>query len=155
MDLTVPAPPSIFNQDSVFCNPPMVAGEATLACRAVRWDHGKKVDLGTLGGLNSAIANKGINEQGHVVGVAETTTVDPTSPYGAPVFHAFLWRHGRMIDLGTSGRGPDSVASAVNDRDQVAGADMAGNTPFQHSFAWFWEHGKGRRWAPSVGASRG
>lgn len=142
-NLTVAAPPSIFNQDSVFCNPPMVAGEPITACRAFLADHGKLKDLGTLGGLNSAAANKGINEQGHVVGVAETSTVDPASPYGAPVFHAFLWRHGRMLDLGTSGRGPDSFASAVNDRDQVAGADIAGNpATFQHSFAWLWQDGK-------------
>jgi probable HAF family extracellular repeat protein len=34
--------------------------------------------------------------------------------------HAFLWKHGRMIDLGTMG-GAISVAFDLNDRDQVVG----------------------------------
>src|SRR5262249_5802565 len=52
-DLTTPAPPSIFNTESFFCNPP-AQGEPAVACRAFLSDHGKKIDLGTLGGLNSA-----------------------------------------------------------------------------------------------------
>jgi probable HAF family extracellular repeat protein len=139
---TTPAPPSLFNTESVLCNPPMVAGQPAVACHAFLWDRGKRTDLGTLGGLNSTPGNNGINEQGHVVGAAETTTVDPTSAHGAPAFHAFLWRHGMMIDLGTSGRGPDSLANGVNDRDQVVGVDLAGNTPFEESFGWLWQDGK-------------
>ena len=43
---------------------------------------GTKTDLGALGGSNSAAENRGLNEAGHVVGTAETTAADPTSPYG-------------------------------------------------------------------------
>ena len=139
---TTPAPPSLFNQDSVFCNPPMVAGEATVECHAMLVDHGRLRDLGTLGGHNSAAENRGLNELGHVAGVAETGAVDPTSPSGWAAFHAFLWRGGKMMDLGTLGAGPDSVAFAVNDLDQVVGADFTGNSSFHSSVGWLWQAGR-------------
>ena len=138
-DLTTPAPPSIFNTESFFCNPP-AQGEPAVACRAFLSDHGEKIDLGTLGGLNSAAENKGLNQRGHVAGVAETASVDPTSPIGAPIFHAFLWRSGKMLDLGILGAGPDSVANAVNDRDQVIGVDVAADSP--NGVAWLWQDGR-------------
>jgi probable HAF family extracellular repeat protein len=139
-DLSSPAPPSIFNTEGFFCGPP-AEGEPAVACRAFLADHGRKTDLGTLGGLNSAAENKGLNQWGHVAGVAETASVDPTSPSGAPSFHAFLWRNGKMLDLGTLGGGPDSVAFAVNDLDQVVGADVAANL-LQASVAWWWQGGR-------------
>jgi probable HAF family extracellular repeat protein len=136
-----PAPPSIFNQASVFCNTPMAAGEPTFACHAFLSHHGTKTDLGTLGGVNSAAENKGINDAGQVVGVAETTSVDPTSPNGAPTFHAFLWRRGRMIDLGTTGGAPDSIAVAINNRAQVAAASFMDSTKFE-MVAFLWQDGR-------------
>jgi probable HAF family extracellular repeat protein len=141
-DLNVSAPPSLFNTDSVFCNPPMVADQPAVACHAFLWDHGKKIDLGTLGGLNSTAENQGINDEGHVVGTAETTSVDPTSPSRAPTFHAFLWKHGRMIDLGTPGGGPDSIAFSVNNRDQVVGATLADSTRFHDAVGFVWQDGR-------------
>jgi probable HAF family extracellular repeat protein len=141
-NLTTLAPHSIFNQESFFCSPPMAAGDATVACHAFLWDHGKKTDLGTLGGLNSTAENRGLNEAGHIVGAAETTTVDPTSPYGAPAFHAFLWRRGKMTDLGTLTGTPNSIAYAVNDLDQVVGADLADSTAFHNQVGWIWQNGR-------------
>ena len=138
---TTAAPPSIFNQDSVFCSPPFVPDVPTVACHAFLWDRGTKTDLGALGGLNSAAENRGLNEAGHVVGTAETTAADPTSPFGAPAFHAFLWRRGTMKDLGTLTGVPDSVAFAVNDRDQVVGADLPDSTDFHQQLGWIWQDG--------------
>jgi probable HAF family extracellular repeat protein len=139
-DLSSPAPPSIFNTEGTFCGPPPFPGDHAVACRAFLADHGRKADLGTLGGLNSAAENKGINQHGHVAGVAETAIVDPTSPIDAPVFHAFLWRSGTMLDLGTLGARADSVANAVNDFDQVAGADVAADA--QEAVGWLWQTGR-------------
>jgi probable HAF family extracellular repeat protein len=135
-----PAPPSIFNQDSVFCNPPTVAGDPTLACHAFLSNHGTMVDLGTLGGDNSAAENKGINDAGEVVGVAETSTVDPTT--GGLIFHAFLWRRGRMIDLGTQGGASYSDAYAINNRGQVAAVSFTGTTTAPASVAYVWRDGR-------------
>ena len=50
--------------------------------------------------------------------------------------HAFLWRNGAMIDLGTLGS--TSHATAVNSRAQVVGRSRIGD-PFselQHAFLW-------------------
>jgi len=139
-DLDAPARPSIFNQTSLFCNPPMVTGQPVVACHATLWQHGRLTDLGTLGGVNSAAENKGINNQGQVVGVAETATVDPTGTTGSLEFHAFLWRHGQMLDLGTLGNAPDSLASGINERGQVIGVSVSNGSAFNgdngHGFIW-------------------
>ncbi len=82
-------------------------------------------DLGTLGGPTS-FAN-GINNVGQVVGVADTSTPDPSTtcaglPANAlPTFHGFLWQNGVMHDLPPFGADPDAVANGINDRGQVAG----------------------------------
>jgi probable HAF family extracellular repeat protein len=53
------------------------------------------IDLGTLGGDNSTAL--WINDAGEVVGEADLPSANPD------VHHAFLWRNGVMIDLGTLG----------------------------------------------------
>jgi probable HAF family extracellular repeat protein len=72
------------------------------------------VDLGVLPGGNTSFAD-GINDHGHVVGYSYVNTVTA---------HAFLWRRGRMTDLGTLGGDPlaGSAAHAINDRGQVVGS---------------------------------
>jgi probable HAF family extracellular repeat protein len=125
---------------------------------AVVWKDGKIVNLGTLGGNQSAAS--AVNDRGDVVGAALNLTPDPfpSRPFmfdyyfnffffgNATESHAFLWRNGTMQDLGTLG-GPDSAAFLVNQRGQVAGAsdvDFSVNPvtggPTVHPFLW--EHGK-------------
>ena len=150
-DLTARVGPSIFNQTSLFCNPPMVVGQPTVACRATLWENGKLTDLGTLGGQNSAGQNKGINEQGQVVGQAETAAADPTGTKGSLKFHAFVWQRetgrksqrGRMIDLGTLGNDPDSLAAGINDRGQVVGMSIKNGAAFagDNGYGFLWQHG--------------
>ena len=62
---------------------------------ATRYETGEVLDLGTLGGRDSE--SKGINSSGWVVGRAH--------PPGGRLFdfRPFLWRDGRMEDLGTLG----------------------------------------------------
>jgi probable HAF family extracellular repeat protein len=70
------------------------------------------IDLGTLGGTFGYAG--GLNNLGSVVGGATLS--------GDTAQHAFLWRNGKMTDLGTFG-GPDSDAGfPPNEFNQVAGA---------------------------------
>lgn len=124
------------------------------ASLAVLWKDGKIINLGTLGGNESVAA--AVNNQGEVVGAALNSISDPyPGRYPDAEFfifgngtesRAFLWREGKMQDLGTLG-GPDSVAFFVNERGQVAGTsdvDFASNVvtggPTVHPFLW--QHGK-------------
>jgi len=77
--------------------------------RAVLWQKGNHIELGTFGGANSRAF--GINERAEITGTAQTTN-------GA--FHAFLWRQGKLHDLGTLG-GRNSYGHAVNSAFDVAG----------------------------------
>jgi probable HAF family extracellular repeat protein len=121
---------------------------------AVLWKDGAIVNLGTLGGYESAAS--AVNRRGDVVGAALNTTPD-SLPSRAPYSdffiygygtepHAFLWRNGKIRDLGTLG-GPDSAALFVNENGQVAGSsdvDAIQNPttgrPTIHPFLW--EHGR-------------
>lgn len=62
------------------------------------------VDLGTLGGESSYAT--AINDRGHVVGSGQTAAGD---------WHGFLWRDGRMLDLGPF------RPTGINNRDEVVG----------------------------------
>jgi probable HAF family extracellular repeat protein len=113
--------------------------------RAVFWNHGPIIDLGTFGG-NESYANA-VNNRGQVVGSSANAILDPfnTPPflYGwGTQMHAFLWEEGSMQDLGTLG-GPDSLAYYVNEAGQVAGFSYTSYTPDPltgippgHPFLW-------------------
>lgn len=97
--------------------------------RAVLWQKGKHLELGTLGGLNSRAY--GINERADITGAAQTTN-------GA--FHAFLWRQGKLNDLGTLG-GTNSFGHALNSAMDVAGV---AETTQQTRHAFLYTGGKMR-----------
>jgi probable HAF family extracellular repeat protein len=82
-------------------------------------------DLGTLPGGTFSQAND-INNHGWVVGESGQAS-------GEGLGHAFLWRNGRMQDLGTLG-GDQSRANGINDRGWVVGASSTGAAT--HAFLW-------------------
>ena len=84
------------------------------------------IDLGTFGGPNSSetLEFPYINNQGTVVGFADTSTPDPFNP-GSFIPHAFRWQAGVLTDLGTLPDGIGSFAIWSNDRGQVVG--LSGN----------------------------
>jgi probable HAF family extracellular repeat protein len=87
--------------------------------RAYIWANGTMTGLGTLGGSRSEATD--INAQGDVVGWSYLTGDPKTNPDAdGPIAHGFLWRNGKMIDLGTLG-GVDSRAEGINDKGHVVG----------------------------------
>jgi uncharacterized membrane protein len=117
---------------------------------AVAWKGGNILNLGTLGGNQSAAAGM-VSNRGQVVGGALNNIADPLANDfswsfmfvpAATECHAFLWQNGEMMDLGTLG-GPDSIAAFVNDRGQVSGHSYTNSVvnsvtglPTLHPFLW-------------------
>jgi hypothetical protein len=97
------------------------------------------VDLGTLGGPQSAVGNIPIPfaaSRGALVGTADTATADPYGSNENPLFngdpfvqHTFVWRDGAITDLGALGLQPainSSWPASVNARGELAGASDNG-----------------------------
>ena len=91
------------------------------------WDDGKLMDLGSLGGTQSAPA--ALNNRAQVTG---TSTLD-----GDFTNHGFLWTSGTLRDLGTLG-GDFSFGNALNDQGDVVGA---ADTADGRTDAFFWRNG--------------
>ena len=83
-------------------------------------------DLGTLGGPNSYVHFRGVNDRGLVAGVSDTSHSDPynenfcINDSSGMICLGFLWQDGVMTPLRTLG-GNNGWAGAVNNRGQVAG----------------------------------
>jgi probable HAF family extracellular repeat protein len=112
-----------------------VAGDSNLkgdkAEHAELWAYGLDVNLGTLGGPNSAVLWPGLNNRGEIVGVSDTSKKDPLGEiWSCGAFflpsHAghtcvgFLWRDNKMTALPTLG-GNNGFATAINDRGEIVG----------------------------------
>ena len=83
-------------------------------------DPGRMVDLGSLGGAGTTSIGHDVNDEGAVVGLAETSAGRP---------HAFLWTAADgMRDLGALGAAP-SIALGINNRREVVGGSG-------HAFLW-------------------
>jgi probable HAF family extracellular repeat protein len=112
-----------------------VAGVSNLpgdeVVHATLWRNGIPIDLGTLGGPNSAVLWPVKNDRGIIVGVAETADMDPREelwscsfffPNGSTghVCRGFVWQGSQMRALPTLG-GTHGFATGANDRGQVVG----------------------------------
>lgn len=112
----------------------LVSGYANLAgdqrMHATLWLNGAPLDLGTLGGANSAITWPVKNDYGVLVGIAETAQLDPLGEnWSCSAFfptvtgHAcrgFVWRWGHMHALPTLG-GNNGFAAGANNLGQIVG----------------------------------
>ena len=112
-----------------------------LEVHAFRWKEGVMTDLGALP-VNNNSAGGSINSRGWIAGQSQSSTIDPVA--GIPEFHAVLWKHGQILDLGTLDSGTESLGIYVNDAGQVVGfstvntnSDPVGFFGFPtHTFIW-------------------
>jgi len=132
--------------------------------RAVLGIDGFKIDLGTLGGLNSWMNWGEINNFGQIVGFSETSVPDPNGEdicgFGTHLTcHPFLWQLFHMSALPTLG-GNNGQASAINDRGQIVGFAENGivdstcppnTTNNRIALPVLWEKGKAQP-LPTVGS---
>lgn len=93
--------------------------------RAFLYAHGHLTGLGTLPGYADSTGNS-LNNLDIVVGDSSRS-----ESWDAQA-HSFLWRNGRMCDLGTFG-GRNSSAAAINNAGQIVGSAQTASTDF-HPF---------------------
>jgi uncharacterized membrane protein len=89
-DLALPDPNASF-----FCYNP-----DCFQAHAFRWKDGVMTDIGALPANNNSAAGS-INASGWITGQSQSAVIDPV--LGIPEFHAVLWKHNQIIDLGTLG----------------------------------------------------
>jgi probable HAF family extracellular repeat protein len=124
------------------------------AMRAVLWYKGLKMDIGTLGGPNSAAL--GVNDRRQIVGEAETLAPNGDDfcgfnasgfPHSGATCRPFLWQNGVMTQLPTLGGG-SAVATMINNRGEVVGQSENGMRdpdpacPVSQFKPVIWENGK-------------
>jgi probable HAF family extracellular repeat protein len=88
-------------------------------------------DLGTLGGAGVQSQAWGINDRGQVVG----TSIAPVGQFQQ--FRGFVWRDGRMTNLGVAFAGGinGSQATDINDNGLIVGtSDVAADAT--HAVLW-------------------
>ena len=83
-------------------------------------------DLGTLGGTFSEA--DALNDSGDVVGKSFVA--------GDPGWHAFLWKHGVMTDLGTLPGDTFSQALSINAKGQIVGQSFVRDSDVFRSCLW-------------------
>jgi probable HAF family extracellular repeat protein len=114
---------------------------------AARWKDGVIIDLGALPENNNSAAGS-INARGWAAGQSQSSVIDPI--FGAPAFHAVLWKGEQIIDLGTLPGGFESLGFYVNNAGQVIGASTIapGAAPDPIGFAglpvhtFIWQNGE-------------
>jgi probable HAF family extracellular repeat protein len=104
-----------------FCGFKALGLPSSGTCLPFLWQNGVMSPLATLGGPNG-VANM-INNQGQVVGLAETSIKDPKCPAPQVLhFEPVIWEKGKVQKLPTIHDDPDGAAFGINDNGQVVGA---------------------------------
>jgi probable HAF family extracellular repeat protein len=91
---------------------------------ATRWDQGRPIDLGTLGGGSSFAGS--LNDRGDAAGNSAVLSLYD--------FHAAAWFNGKPVNLSLDGE-IQSYANGINNRGQVTGITNYSDGTW-HSFIW-------------------
>jgi probable HAF family extracellular repeat protein len=130
------------NQEG-FCGLAIGYASSTHVCRPFIWRHGTMTALPTLGGTNGFAT--AINNQGQIVGIAETSHLDPTCP-PPQVLHigAALWQDGHARELPPFPGDTAAAANAISDNGEAVGASgtCAGVSFGNAAHALLWQDGK-------------
>lgn len=124
---------------------PMCHQQGDATWHSFLWDKGVVTDLGTLGGLNTTA--QWLNEAGHAVGKSDITAICTACAPGnqKQLHHPFLWKNGKMTDLGVLDGDTAANAYSVNAKDQAVGISVPCNVvaasdacggPIFHSVLW-------------------
>lgn len=98
------------------------------------WDHGKMIDLGTLGGTYGFA--QCANHRRQVIGDSSVGAKPAACiAIGSPGCHAFFWENGIMTDLGTLG-GDSSQVWWLNDAGVSAGSADLSTPGIHHAVRW-------------------
>ena len=100
------------------------------------WERGVMRDIGTLGGQD-AFPGTSCSEQPRnvVVGMSSlSSTPNPTT--GQPTMDYFLWKDGKMTDLGSLGGTMTGFTGCANHRGQVIGESTLPGDSMLHAFLW-------------------
>ncbi len=101
---------------------------------AIKYIDGKKYQLGTLGGISTAVSD--INDANVIIGSSD---VSGTGMEGGSSY-AFVWKNGKMTALET-GDSLSSTANAINNKNQIAGC-VQKNDGTYNCYPALWENGK-------------
>jgi probable HAF family extracellular repeat protein len=114
-----------------------IAGDQQL--HAFLWDGEKLIDLTEPPFGGDANGEAGwINEAGEVVGLGPVPAYCPAGSLVGPIQHAFLWRKGKIVDLGTLPGTSNSEGDFINSRSQIVGLSWTCDYAFT---AFLWENG--------------
>jgi probable HAF family extracellular repeat protein len=116
----------------IFQTPGFFIFAVATQAHAVLWQNHAIQDLGTLGGPDSVAWY--VNDRGQIAG---QSTINDTAnaTTGVPTVDVFLWRDGKMLDLGGLG-GTFSWPADLNNKGQVVGASNVPGDLNSHPFLW-------------------
>ena len=107
--------------------------------RTFLWQDGVIQDIGSLGGPDTLPGASCGGQPRDVVVGASYTSFTPNASTGIPTIDPFLWKRGKMIDLGNLGGTLSFGAQCANRRGQIIGMSTLAGNAMSHAF--FWEDG--------------
>jgi probable HAF family extracellular repeat protein len=107
--------------------------------RTFLWQHGVIQDIGSLGGPDTIPGGSCSGQPHDVVVGASYTSFTPNASTGIPTIDPFLWKSGKMTDLGNLGGTLSVGAQCANHRGQIIGQSNLAGDALSHAF--FWDEG--------------